>query len=78
MARIDVEHLIPFTNDSSLGQPAYFNLMAAQDERSVASAVAILLARNAGGARDIYKERNVVGITDEHGRKFKVIVVEMN
>jgi hypothetical protein len=78
--KISVEHLIPYTDRKDLGEAAYFNMQNI-DEYKLASAIAILLHRNAGAGADIYRQGNMVGIsvdklTNMTGKKFKIIVVE--
>jgi hypothetical protein len=75
--KIAVENLIPYTNRGDLGEGAYFNLCETDTEMRLASYLAILLMRNAGCAKEIYRDYNQVGISSENGKEFRIIVVQV-
>lgn len=79
---IDVENLIPYTDRIDLGAPAYFDASKlhynADAEFALASAIAILLSRNAGGADNIQRDGNSIRFEDTNGLKYRVVCLSVS
>jgi hypothetical protein len=74
--KIAAEHLIPYSQSAYLGESAYFKATELQNEMQLASAIAILIYRNAGGAYGCYRKGNEVGFETHNGKRYRIICIE--
>jgi hypothetical protein len=76
LARVNVENLQPYNAGPEYGEAAFFNANKWGSAEGIARAIAILLWKNAGGVREIYKDGSTVGFSNTNGKRFKIVVVD--